>query len=81
MQDLIQMLDSPGVSEKFERINFKGSKHKSYYDTCYNGRVFKSPGKPVGNQYLEVFIILIPPQLLIPPRPLHQREIEKRTED
>lgn len=81
MQYLIQILDSPGVSDKFGRTNFKGSKNKSYYDTCYNRRVFKSPGKPVGNQYLEVFIILIPPQLLIPPRPLHQREIEKRTED
>ena len=63
MQNLIQILDSPGVSDKFVRINFKGSKNKSYYDTCYNRRVFKSPGKPVGNQYLEVFIILILPQL------------------
>ena len=47
-------------------LNFQGPTHKSDFCTSCGTIVFHLLKKPVGNQYLEVLRILVPPEILVP---------------
>ena len=47
-------------------FNFQDPTHKTDFGTCSGRAVFHLLKKPVGNQYLKVLRILVPPEILIP---------------
>ena len=47
-------------------FNLQDSTHKNEFGTSRGRTVFHLLKKPVGNQYLKVLRILVPPEILIP---------------
>ena len=46
-------------------FNFQDSTHKTEFGTSHGRTVFHLLKKPVGNKYLKVLRILVPPEILI----------------
>ena len=47
-------------------FNFQDPSHKTDFGTSHERAVFHLLKKPVGNQYLNVLRILVPPKILVP---------------
>ena len=54
------------TSAEVKLIYFQNRALKGYFDKYYGRTVFHLPEKVVGNQYLDVLRILVPPQITVP---------------